>query len=159
MKRTTEFVCFAASLVLLTMAASQAQEIKKYITPDGKTIYSDTPIPGAREAGSVAPPPPIDPEDREEAEAAARDAAKRADELASQREDESAGQTSIEEAEQQLEDARNALAAGKEPLPGERLGTAGGGNRLTDAYFQRQRANEQAVINAEKALEAARGRR
>ena len=102
MKRTTEFVCFAASLVLLTMAASQAQEIKKYITPDGKTIYSDTPIPGAHEAGSVAPPPPIDPEDREEAEAAARDAAKRADELASQREDESAGQTSIEEAEQQM---------------------------------------------------------
>jgi hypothetical protein len=41
--------------------------------------------------------------------------------------------------------AQNALAqaladqtAGKEPLPGERLGTAGGGSRLSPSYFSRQ---------------------
>lgn len=159
MKRTTRFVCTAASLLLLTMTVSQAQEIKKYITPDGKTIYSDEPIPGAREAGSVAPPPPIDPEARDEAEAAAREEARRANESAAQRQQQSAGQASIEDAEQQLEGARKALAAGKDPLPGERRGTAGGGSRLTDAYFQRQRANEQAVKDAERMLEAARARR
>jgi hypothetical protein len=145
--------------LLLATAASQAQEIRKYITPDGKTIYSDTPIPGAREAGSVASPPPVDPEAREEAEAAAREAAERANESAAQRQQEAAGLASIEDAEKQLEMARETLAAGKEPLPGERTGTAGGGSRLTDAYFERQRANEQALRDAERALEEARARR
>ena len=156
---TAKVLCAAAALLLLAMPVSHAQQIKKYITPDGKTIYSDVPVPGAREAGSVAPPPPVDPEELEEAEAAAREEARRANESAAQRQQESAGVASIEAAEQQLEEARNTLAAGKEPLPGERRGTAGGGSRLTDAYFKRQRANEQAVRDAEKALEEARSRR
>lgn len=155
----TKFVCTAASLLMLTAAVSQAQEIKKYVTPEGKTIYSDVPIPGAREAGSVAPPPPVDPESRSQAEAAAREAAQRADESAQRSEEESAGQASIEAAEQQLENARNALENGKEPLPGERKGTAGGASRLTDAYYNRQRANEQAVRDAQRLLDAARARR
>lgn len=155
---TAKFLCTAAALALLAASPSHADKIRKYITPDGKTIYSDTPIPGAREAGSVALPPPVDPEAREEAEAAARDAAQRAEELSAQRQQESEGQTSIEDAERQLEEARNALATGKDPLPGERKGTAGGGSRLTDAYFERQKANEKAVRDAEKALSEARAR-
>ena len=158
MKWTAKFLCTAVSLLLLAVATGQAQEIRKYITPDGRTIYSDTPIPGAREAGSVASPPPVDPDAREEAEAAAREQAQRAEELSARRRQESAGRASIEDAERQLEEARATLAAGKEPLPGERRGTAGGGSRLTDAYFERQRANEQAVRDAEKALSEARAR-
>jgi hypothetical protein len=159
MALTKKWPFIVASLLLLTAGVLQAQEIKKYITPDGKTIYSDVPVPGAREAGAIAQPQAVDPEAREQAEESAREEAQRAEEFARRAQEESSGQASVEEAEQQLEEAQNVLANGKEPLPGERKGTAGGGSRLTDAYYIRQKANEQAVIEAQRALDAARARR
>ena len=45
--------------------------------------------------------------------------------------------------------------AGEEPLPGERLGTAGGNSRLTDAYFERQKGLEATVAAAKKRVEDA----
>jgi len=159
MRWTAKIVCTAASLVLLAIASAQAQEIKKYITPDGKIIYSDEPIPGAREGGSVAAPPPVDPEARERAQEEARENARRAEESSQRAEEASAGQADLASAEVRLQKAVEALEAGKEPLPGERRGTAGGASRLTDAYFNRQRANEQAVRDAQQELDAARARR
>jgi hypothetical protein len=145
---------------MLVLASAQAQEIKKYITPDGKIIYSDEPIPGAREAGSVAAPPPVDPEARERAQEEARENARRAEESSKRaEEEESTGQADLASAELRLQKAVEALEAGKEPLPGERKGTAGGASRLTDAYFNRQKANEQAVRDAQRSLDAARARR
>lgn len=44
--------------------------------------------------------------------------------------------------------------AGKEPLPGERLGTAIGGSRLAPAYFARQEALAKAVQAAASRLSA-----
>ena len=159
MALTKKYTFVAASLLLLTAGVLQAQEIKKYITPDGKTIYSDVPVPGAREAGAIAPPAEVNPEERAQAEESAREEARRAEEFAGRAQGESSGRASVEEAEKQLEEAQNVLANGKEPLPGERKGTAGGGSRLTDAYYIRQKANEQAVIEAQRALDAARARR
>ncbi len=159
MRWTATFLCTAASIVLLAMASAQAQEIKKYITPDGKTIYSDEPIPGAREAGSVAAPPPVDPEARERAQEEARENARRAEESSERAEEESAGQVDLAAAEARLKKAIELFEAGKEPLPGERRGTAGGASRLTDDYFNRQRANEQAVRDAQEVLDAARSGR
>src|SRR5262249_26558870 len=49
--------------------------------------------------------------------------------------------------------------AGQEPLPGERLGTAGGASRLTDEYWQRQKGLDEAVEKARRELEGARGGR
>jgi hypothetical protein len=51
--------------------------------------------------------------------------------------------------------AEAARDAGKEPLPGERIGTAGGGSRLTDAYLQRQKSLEENVEKARRSLEQA----
>lgn len=51
-----------------------------------------------------------------------------------------------------LQDAKNALASGAEPLPGERAANAGGGSRLTEEYFERQKRLKQAVEEAEKLL-------
>jgi len=148
-----------ALLALLASGHIGAQGIKKYITPDGKTIYSDTPIPGAREAGEVAPPPPVDPDDRREAERAARREAQRADEGVQRAEESISSEQEIRSAEKRVEEAQQALEAGKEPLPGERQGTAGGASRLTEAYFERQRANERAVEEAQRQLDAARAGR
>ena len=99
MKCSVKSVCLAVSLAMLVTMPAQAQEIKKYITPDGKIIYSDEPIPGAREAGSVAPPPPVDPAAREAAEAAARADRERAQESGQRVEEESTSREDLRSAE------------------------------------------------------------
>ena len=152
-------IAFAAALFfLVTAGIAEAQGVRKFITPDGRTIYSDTPIPGAREVGEVAPPRQVDPEARGEADDTARRQAERAAEADRRLEDAAERRERIRAAEQRLEDARRALENGKEPLPGERKGTAGGASRLTNAYFQRQQENERAVVEAQKKLDELRSR-
>ena len=157
MTNAAKFISIAAALFLGVSAVASAQTLKKYITPEGKTVYSDTPVPGAKEVGEIKPPPKVDPSSRSQAQGAAqRDAEdvkavdKRLEERATQR-------SRIEAAEAKLEEAKRTLAEGKEPLPGERKGTAGGQSRLADEYWQRQKANQKAVENAQRALDAARG--
>ena len=55
-----------------------------------------------------------------------------------------------------LHDAEVALAMGKEPQPNETQGTAGGGQRLTDGYWARQKRLETNVEQARRNLENAR---
>jgi len=152
----TTFLGMAALAALVALPAS-AQQVKKYVTPEGRVIYSDQPVPGAREAGEVAPPRPVSPEERE----AARRTAER-DASALQRFEKKGAdaggpqQAQMQDLEANLERARKQLADGKDPLPGERTGTAGGGSRLNDQYWARQKANEAAVAKAQKALDDAR---
>jgi len=145
------------ALLAFVAGPAAAQAVKKYVTPEGRVIYSDQPVPGAREAGEVAPPRPVSPEERE----AARRTAER-DASALQRFERKGGdaggpqQAQVQDLEANLERARKQLADGKDPLPGERTGTAGGGSRLNDQYWARQKANEAAVAKAQKALDDAR---
>jgi len=137
-------------------APAIAQNMQKYVTPDGRTVYSDHPIPGARLVGEVAPPPPIDPKAAAAAQARAKDNAEKANAAAAKRvEGDKSGQQQ-EDAAAALARAKANLEKGKEPLPGERTGTAGGGSRLNDAYWARQRANEKAVQDAEARLKQQR---
>jgi len=160
MVKASLIAVFFASLLLAVSGVAGAQAIKKYVTPDGKTIYSDQPVPGAREVGVVAPPPEVSPEQRRAAEEAARRNSQRSDEADQRASEQEGGAMSrrdrIRAAEKALADAKRTLEQGKEPLPGERKGTAGGASRLTEAYFQRQKQNEQAVNQAQKNLDAAR---
>ncbi|MCZ7563555.1 MAG: DUF4124 domain-containing protein [Burkholderiales bacterium] len=134
-----------------------AQKVQKYRTPDGKIVYSDTPVPGARLVDEIAPPPPPDPKAVEAARAAAQKRSEQADRAAGQRLERRAGaQSEAEAAATALEQAKRRLEAGREPLPGERLGTVSGKSRLTDEYFARQRANEAAVAEAQARLDKAR---
>jgi hypothetical protein len=48
-----------------------------------------------------------------------------------------------------------AAQPGVEPHPGERLGTVGGGNRLSDEYWEREKRLEDDVERARKRLDAA----
>lgn len=159
MTRTDKLACIAASLLLACASLAQAQVARKYVTPDGKIIYSDVPVPGAREVGEVAPPQKLDPQGRSPAEDTAPGDTERAREAQQRAEESSAREERIRAAEAQLEAARDELANGKEPLPAERIGTAGGTSRLTEAYFERQEANERAVKEAQEALDAARAGR
>ncbi len=145
-----------AALLLAAAGPAQAQAIKKYITPDGRTIYSDVPVPGAREVGQVAVPPQVDSESYRQADESARIDKEQAQEFSQRAAQANERRERIRAAEQRLAEARATLTNGEEPLPGERIGTAGGASRLTEAYFERQRANQQAVDQAEKNLEAVR---
>ena len=44
--------------------------------------------------------------------------------------------------------AEAAIANGKEPLPGERIGTASGKSRLNDAYWERQKKLREDLVKA-----------
>lgn len=129
-----------------------AQKMQKYVTPDGRTIYSDRPIPGARLVDEIAPPPPVDPGAAAAAQARATENAERARASAAKRAESRTSSQQQEDAAGALARAKENLEKGKEPLPGERTGTAGGGSRLNDAYWARQRANEKAVKDAEARL-------
>lgn len=141
----------AIAIGLVTTPAL-AQKMQKYVTPDGKTVYSDRPVPGARLVDEIAPAAPVDPRAAAAAQSRAKQDAERAQDAAAKRAEGRQSAQQQEDAAAALARAKANLEQGKEPLPGERTGTAGGGSRLNDAYWARQRANEQAVKDAEARL-------
>lgn len=142
----------AAAAVLMWAASSWAQIIYKSTMPDGRVIYGAQPTPGAKRVETMTPKTdttgvrPVGPKD--EAGLQQREM---------KREQQAARQNEVQQAEQALRDAEAAQTAGKEPLPGERQGTAGGASRLTDEYWERQKALATAVAEARKRVEELRG--
>jgi len=149
MQRFSTTACCLFAALLAQPAA--AQVLYKSTMPDGRIVYGDKPAPDAvkveetrpdvskRGIGGVTP--------REQ------DALKELEKSRARRE---AGQDKAQSAEQALRNAEAARAAGKEPLPDERIGTAGGASRLNETYFDRQRKLEEAVERARRELDAAR---
>jgi hypothetical protein len=140
-------------LVLCALGSTpiMAQTMFKSTMPDGRVIYSDKAAPGATKVESSKPDTSKKGiQTLSTGEAAAvkqmeQDRLKR----------EGAGEN-VGAAEKALRDAEAALDAGKEPLPGERTGTAGGGSRLNDDYWKRQDKLKADVERARLALEKAR---
>jgi succinyl-CoA synthetase alpha subunit len=114
--------------------------------PDGRVIYGEKPVPGAKKVEPFVPQTgntgvrTVSPEEQRQVQEFAASKGKRDEDRRAQ----------IQEAQKAVQDAEAAQIAGKEPLPGERLGTAGAANRLTEAYFERQQALEATVIAARK---------
>jgi len=159
MTNLLRMISIAAALCLGLGSFAQAQTLKKYITPEGKTVYSDTPVPGAKEVGEIKPQPMLDPASRSRAQDTARKEAEDVKAVDKRLEDRAAQSNSVAAAEAKLEEAMRTLKEGKEPLPGERIGTVSGQSRLKDEYWSRQKANQQAVDDAQKVLDAARATR
>ncbi len=130
-----------ALALLLAASGAAAQTMYKSTMPDGKVVYGEKPEPGAKHVEKMAPPPPktgttiVTPAEKKGVDQRIQKRAATAD---TQRRE-------LEDAYQQLKKAETARDAGKEPLPGERLGTATGASRLTDEYWQRQKGLEAAV--------------
>ena len=157
MMKATKTISIAVALCVGLGGAAFAQGLKKYITPDGKTVYSDIPVPGAREVGEIKAPPEPNAASRSQAEDAARRDANNVKKVDKRLDDRRSQAARIEAADAELEKAQRILKEGTEPLPGERTGTAKRGkSRLNDAYQQRQRANERAVEKARTAVKEAR---
>ena len=142
---------FALALALAASAAAAQQSVFKSTMPDGKVVYAEKPVPGAAKVDKIETPTPktgvtgLTPEEKNRANQLARDRAAANAAAAS-------GQKGAEDARRQLKQAEAARDGGKEPLPNERIGLAGGGSRLNDAYFARQRSLEEAVQAARKRL-------
>ena len=149
---TKPFLCAAALAALAWTAFSWAQTVYKSTMPDGRVIYSTEPQRGAKRVETLKPPAestgvrPVAPTDAQKLQQHER-----------QREKRETRQDELQQAEKALRDAEAAQAAGKEPLPGERSGTAGGGSRLSDEYWSRQKSLEAAVTEARKHLDELRG--
>src|SRR5690242_14623397 len=131
-------VCAFAALAGLAHAQNSYY---RSVMPDGRVVVGDKPEPGAkqvtelplRQGGAVTPgnvnpaAPAVAPQPS--APGLSRSPAPPSSPASST--------DDVARAQQAVQDAKKALEAGREPLPGERQGTASGFSRLTDAYFER----------------------
>ena len=139
-------------LVLASFFAASgaaAEELYKSIMPDGKVVYGEKPEPGAKKVEKLPATPPktgtrvLTPEEKKGIDQRFKQRAAQEDTWRRQ----------LEAAYAQLKSAEAARETGKEPLPGERLGTATGGSRLTDEYWVRQKSLDAAVDAARKRVD------
>ncbi|MFZ5557972.1 MAG: DUF4124 domain-containing protein [Pseudomonadota bacterium] len=147
-----------AFCALLSPAVAAAQALYKSVMPDGRVIYSDEPVPGARNSQrlDLAPAPSAsdsgtaDERRKQLLERAQQvDARMRARELQRRKAEEA-----VANARRLLADAERAVEAGRTPLPGEMVANVGGGVRPSQDYLDRQKALEDQVVVARERLEA-----
>lgn len=140
-----------------------ATKIYRLVTPDGRIIYADRPLAGNRVERTIAAEQPAPPAPRPIQIDGSRvpslppltsGGGHKPTTAAGSPMDSDAAQAGarVVEAETKLAQARERRTQGMEPLPGERTGMAGGGSRLNERYFVRQKQLEQDVADAEEAL-------
>jgi hypothetical protein len=140
--------CLLVAALLPQWAAAQVNY--KSTMPDGKVIYGDKPVPGAVKVDKLKAPTTqgiTAPSAKEKGVLT---------DLEKSRAERDAKENRVRVAEEAVSRAEAAQAAGKEPLTGERIGTAGGASRLTDDYFERQKQLDANVTRARAELAAAR---
>ena len=139
-----------ALLLAGASAMAAADTIYKY-ERDGRMVYSDSPVKGAKLLERIdlpAPPPAVQAPRAEPRGGMSELAETRAAEL-------NAADEQIKEAARVLKEAEARQQQGIEPLPGERLGKVGGGSRLAPGYFNRQQDNAADVDAARANLDEA----
>lgn len=143
-----------------------AETIYRQVMPDGRIVYADRLLPGARidhtikvdrpikgnvwavESGTK-PVSPLRGESTPVKRVAVPPTSSRKMTV-----DEAYAE--VIRAEMLLEDAKRQQEEGVEPLPGERTGTVSGKSRLNEAYHERQKLLAKYVNYAEEALKKAR---
>lgn len=129
--------------VALPIHLASAQTLYKSTMPDGRVVYGDREEPGAVKVETSKPDTSRtgvqinSPGEKGAVEETVR--ARRNTEASADR---------LRQAEEQVRKAEAALANGKEPLPGERSGTAGGASRLNDSYWARQKKLREDLVSA-----------
>lgn len=141
-----------AAVILHAFDARAEEKIYKYRDSAGGVLYTqEASGPGELvDVLTVPSTPPADSRRRARRELA-EDMAK-AEVLGAQRQADEMAQRQVEQAARALLAAETALQQGLEPLPGERIGSAEGGTRLTDAYWARVRALRLSVDIARERL-------
>jgi hypothetical protein len=159
LRRTRRLATFIASSLFVATPFAVAAETTVYVWTgkDGVVSYSQDPPPAGQAfttreiaTGSLTPAQRAAVKSQ-----LARSGAQETAEAASFRKELAAADRRIVDAVRRLTDAERALSTGREPQPGERAGIAGGGSRLREEYFGRQRQLEVEVQAARTGLEAA----
>ena len=144
--RALASVCLLVTALLVQPAA--AQTVYKSTMPDGSVVFGDQPQPGATKVDSSTP------DTSDTGVEILQPGSERA--LRQMEAERKAGEATVDDrrqAEDDLRQAEEALANGKDPLPGERIGTAGGASRLDDNYWKRQQTLEKNVTDARERLD------
>lgn len=133
----------------LAAATAQAQGVFRSTMPDGRIIYGDKPAPGAKESKEVTLQPNIAEPPKVTVPAPSP-----------QQKDFDKADADVKKAQDDLDRARAARAAGDEPQEGERTGIArAGGSRLNDEYAKRIKSLDDAITAAQARLDEALSRR
>lgn len=145
------------AVLAFAMAGADAREVYKYRLPDGRILYtSEVSTTGKllEVLPEPAPAPRVIESERLAKQKRERDALENA--VAKRLNTRDAIDAEIKAATRALADAQAAAEADLEPLEGERLGTVRKGKtRLSESYWERQRALRNAVDEARRRLDAA----
>ena len=157
MSRLLLAACVAALPVLAT-----GQTIYKVQMPDGSVLFTDSVPAGGKvlEERESKNTPRVSTVPTPQASKGAAAATRSASPEILTRPPNVAGKApapppNVSTAERELAVAKRRLELGREPLPGERRGLAGGGSRLTEDYEARIAALERDVAAAEERLKKA----
>jgi len=162
--KTRKILELGLAAVMIVPALAFAQTLYKQVRPDGSIIYSDKPVPGTEilDMRDIPPPPPPPPAGEQRARPSSQPGVGSASEGKPKPKTEQptrgawdAANDEVLAAQKALDDAKRQRDEGQEPKPGERLGIAKGGSRLSEAYEERLRALDQAVTDAEARLQRA----
>ena len=135
----------------LGLSLVHAEPVYKSVMPDGKVLYGNAPVPGAKKVEKMTTNTQnsgVQVSTPEQQQAVNRRESVRQDEATRRA-------VEIEEAKKALAQAEAEVKAGKEPKQGELTGNARGGTRLNEEYAARQKLLEENVQAARKRLEEA----
>jgi len=158
--RTRSVLCILAAVAAtIGITPSVAQSIYKSTLPDGRIVYGGKPEKGATKVEKVTPAAPIVEVDPKEAEAQRQRERAQVEQidkrLAARKATREKADAEILAAKDTVSAAEQALAASKEPLPGERIATVDGGSRLSEAYFERLKSLADEARSAKERLDKA----
>lgn len=143
--RILVFGCLTAAALMI--APISAQTLYKSTMPDGRVVYGDREEPGAVKVETSKPDT-----SKTGVQVVTPGAGRAVEQRAAERARAETSANRLREAQQSVRKAEAAVANGKEPLPGERTGTAGGGSRLNDSYWARQKKLEEDLRKARDQL-------
>ncbi len=157
MKNPLPRIAVVALMFLSGAVVVEAREVYKYRMPDGRILYTnEVSVTGKllEVLPEPAPAPKVIESERLAKQKRLQDDGERA--VAKRLGSLDAVEAEIKAATRALEAAQAAAEASVEPLEGERLGTVRKGrSRLSEGYWERQRALRSAVEEARRRLDAA----
>jgi len=130
-------------VIALLVQSVAAQTVYRSTMPDGRVIFGDRPEPGAAKVTSSQPNT-----SKTGVQVLPPGAERKVDKMQATRQRNAASGDKLRQAEEAVRKAEAAVANGKEPLPGERTGTAGGSSRLNNSYWARQKKLQQDLVTA-----------